>query len=171
MASARHRGSAPPQAPSPHRNRALLLLAALACLAGHAAAQQPAAPGDWTVVTDMRARLEGVEVSIVGAPQQAFARAAPRTLDPHLLSDFAAQLGVLQEVSGEGNNMFTDTAEQVGRSQTVWRGDSVAAATASTAALPCPASPHASPPPSHPCCAVRGHGARRLRGGRGRAGV
>ena len=89
----------------------LLLLAALAAVAPAAAQAAP-----WQVITDLQAAkvAGGVEVSIVGPPQQPFSRPPPRTLDPHLLTDFAGQLNLLQDVSGEGDNTFTDTSVQVG---------------------------------------------------------
>ena len=122
------RGPAPP----PHRARAaagvaagipLLLLTALAlALAAVAPAAAQLAP--WLVITDLQAAKAagGVEVSIVGPPQQPFSRAPPRTLDPHLLADFAAQLNLLQDVSSQGDNAFTDTAEQVSGLGFVWCG-------------------------------------------------
>jgi hypothetical protein len=77
---------------------------------GRVAAQQQA---EWTVVTDPFAtKLPGLEVAVAGPPQQPFARPPPRTLDPHLLTDFATQLNVLQDFSGEGDNAFTDTSLQ-----------------------------------------------------------
>lgn len=88
---------------------ATLLLALVG--GGQAAAQQQA---ERTVVTDpFAAKLPGLEVAVAGPPQQPFARPTPRTLDPHLLTDFAAQLNVLQDVSGEGDNMFIETSPQV----------------------------------------------------------
>lgn len=93
-----------------------LAAAAAAVLLALAAATQAAAQqqGDWTVVTDPFAtKLPGLEVAVVGPPQQPFARPPPRTLDPHLLADFAAQLNVLQDVSGEGDNTFGNTSPQV----------------------------------------------------------
>ena len=89
---------------------AATVLLALAS-AGRVAAQQQA---EWNVVTDPFAtKLPGLEVAVAGPQQQPFARPPPRTLDPHLLTDFAAQLNVLQDVSGEGDNMFTETSTQV----------------------------------------------------------
>ncbi|KAL4425168.1 hypothetical protein ABPG75_009184 [Micractinium tetrahymenae] len=97
----------PPRAPQ-------LVLAALlaACLLGPSltAAQQLGAPWDWQIMTDMSA-AQGWQYSIVGPPQQPFARPPPQTLDPLLLDDFAPQLNLLQDVSATGENLFTATSE------------------------------------------------------------
>ena len=117
------RGPAPPprQARAAAAALPLLLLTALA-LAALAPAAAQLAP--WLVITDLQAAKAagGVEVSIVGPPQQPFSRPPPRTLDSHLLADFAAQLNQLQDVSSQGDNAFTDTAEQVSGLGFVWCG-------------------------------------------------
>lgn len=87
-----------------------LCAALLLALAAGAAASDD----EWQVVTDLLSPLPGVEVSIVGPPQQAFARPPPRSLDPHLLADFGPQLNLLQDVSADGDNLFTDVHAQVG---------------------------------------------------------
>lgn len=99
-------------------SRPLVAAAAAAVLllltgASRVDAQQQA---EWAVVTDpFAAKLPGLEVAVAGPPQQPFTRPPPRTLDPQLLTDFAAQLNVLQDVSGEGDNMFAETSAQVRR--------------------------------------------------------
>lgn len=162
---------------------ATLLLALVG--AGQAAAQQQA---EWTLVTDpFAAKLPGLEVAVAGPPQQPFARPPPRTLDPHLLTDFAAQLNVLQDVSGKGDNTFTETSPQV-RAGAVWRqlkqcgvrglGASAGMSFPAPAAAPLSASQacsHTSSsellPSLHHTCPVCGHRAQCVCGGRGRAGV
>ena len=80
----------------------------LALVTGVAAQQQ----AEWTVVTDpFASKLPGLEVAVAGPPQQPFARPPPRTLDPHLLTDFGAQLNVLQDVSGEGDNVYEEARQ------------------------------------------------------------
>ena len=90
------RGPAPPPRPARAAAAAALPLLLLAALA--AAAPAAAQLASWEVITDLQAAKAagGVEISIVGPPQQPFSRAPPRTLDPHLLADFAAQLNLLQ---------------------------------------------------------------------------
>jgi hypothetical protein len=107
------RGPAPPPRPARAAAAAALPLLLLAALA--AAAPAAAQLASWEVITDLQAAKAagGVEISIVGPPQQPFSRPPPRALDPHLLADFKAQLNLLQDVSGQGDNTFTDTAEQV----------------------------------------------------------
>lgn len=99
--------------PAPSKAPRSLLLFLLTTLA--AAASLPAASSqqDWTVVTDFSMTGAGVEVTRVGGPQQPFPRSPPRTLDPQLLTDFAPAFNLLQDVAPAGDNMFTDTAEQV----------------------------------------------------------
>eukprot|EP00887_Chlorella_sp_A99_P003387 scaffold7.g3387.t1 len=78
---------------------AQIVLLALLALAGVVAA-------DWEVVTTLKPPPPGVRVQLVGPPTQPFARPLPRTLDPHLLSDFEAPLNVLQDLSLTGDNAF-----------------------------------------------------------------
>lgn len=84
------------------------LLAVLAFLSATAAAEQ------WEIITSVITDPPpaGVAVSIAGPQQQQFARPLPRTLDPHLLSDFHDALNVLQDLELNGNNTFTLTSEQ-----------------------------------------------------------
>ncbi|PSC67438.1 hypothetical protein C2E20_8901 [Micractinium conductrix] len=89
-----------------------LLVAALALvLPLRAAAQQLGAPGDWQLITDLSQLIPG-EVEVVGPAQATFGRPPPRTLDPHLLSDFEPALNLLQDLNPAGDTPFTDTSEQ-----------------------------------------------------------
>lgn len=99
----------PPAWPTGNTGLLVCLVAALAAFSTLVAAEPQQG---WTVVTDV-ASAAGVAVTRVGALQQPFARPAPKTLDPQLLPDFLPAFNVLQDVSPEGDNMFTDVAEQV----------------------------------------------------------
>ena len=101
--------------------------AATATATAAATAQQPLQSEDWQPVTTLHqaAASPGMSLSIVGPPQQPWARGTPHTLDGSLLDDFLSEFNMLQRISSTGDNMFTDTSEQV-RARTVgglvWRG-------------------------------------------------
>lgn len=58
-------------------------------------------------------RPEGVAVAIVGPPQSQYPRPPPLTVDAHLLRDFAPAFNLMQDVTPEGPNTFTQTSDQV----------------------------------------------------------
>lgn len=73
----------------------------------------PHAGASWQVVEDLAA-APGVTLQLVGPRQQPFPRPPPRSVEASLLSDFYESFNLMQDVSPQGDNWFTATAEQVG---------------------------------------------------------
>jgi capsular polysaccharide biosynthesis protein len=64
-------------------------------------------------VTDIASESPtGVVVLPAGPRQRPFSRPPPKTLDPNVLRDFAQSFNLLQDISADGDNMFTYTQEQ-----------------------------------------------------------
>ena len=121
----------------------LLLAAVLAAALPAAAAQQDTSA--WTVVADPRQ----LELEIVGPRQAPFDRPPPRTPDPALLPEYAAQLNLLQDVAVDGGpTPFTATSEQVGWCGGEGRGQSLQASPGPGARRPSAPDARACPPPT-----------------------